>query len=157
MSQCQRTRRTLTSWKRRCLVAETHCDAAEIVHRCLFSAPLWSWGRSVWHIQEFKTKDFEDRYFFLIFVFNSPETQKFWLLSLVFCSLWCFSIFYPVWHLASPEFVSAFWTGLMKVCCPITPSCVPPSLLRLCLSWLCALVVLSPAVVPLEKSAVVDL
>lgn len=25
--------------------------------------------------------------------------------SLVLCSLWCFSIFYPVWHLEFPEFL----------------------------------------------------
>lgn len=62
----------------------------------------------------------------LFIYFNSPQPKMFWMFSLVWCSFWCFSIFYPVWHLEFPAFVSVLWIILIKVCRPITPSCAPP-------------------------------
>lgn len=70
----QRTWLSVREWNARWqpgkAVAETHCDAAEMITHSLFSALVWCWGRSVWHIQEFKAKYSQDRHFLKINLFS---------------------------------------------------------------------------------------
>lgn len=141
------------------LLQNPHCDAAEIITHSLFSALVWCWGRSVWHSQVFKAKDFLDWHFlFIYFQFSSD-----YVLDVLSGVVFFMMLFHP---LSSVTFrisrICLCFMGYFDKDLPshyylLCPTCCALFLLRLRLSWVSALVVLSPAVVPLKKSVVVDL